>query len=56
MYFFFRRGGQVQFLDADLKTPLLQKVTFADADKIRELVRRGEALGTSICDKSPWPE
>jgi hypothetical protein len=47
MYFFFRRGGQVQFLEANLKTPLARKVTFADADKIRELARRGEALGTS---------
>lgn len=37
----------VQFLEADLKTPLPRKVTFADADKIRELARRGEALGTS---------
>jgi hypothetical protein len=41
MYFFFRRGWQVQFLEADLKTPLPRKVTFAVADKIRELARRG---------------
>ena len=47
MYFSFRRGRQVQFLEADLKTPLPRKVTFADADKIRELARRGEAWGTS---------
>jgi hypothetical protein len=47
MYFPFRRGWQVQFLEADLKTPLPRKVTFADADKIWELARRGEALETS---------
>ena len=47
MYFSFRRGRQIQFLEADLKTPLPRKVTFPDADKIRELARRGEALGTS---------
>jgi len=46
-YFFFRQGWQVQFLEADLKTPLSRELTFADADKIRELARRGEALGTS---------
>jgi hypothetical protein len=47
MYFFFRRGWQVQFIEADLKTPVPGKVTFADADKIRELPRSGEALGGS---------
>ena len=35
----FRQGWQVQFLEADLKTPLPRKLTFADADKIRELPR-----------------
>jgi hypothetical protein len=33
MYFFFRRGWQVQFLEADFKKPVPRKVTFADADK-----------------------
>ena len=47
MTFFFRKGWQVQFVEADLKTPLPRKVTFADAEKIRELARRGEAMGTS---------
>jgi hypothetical protein len=47
MYFFKRGGWQVQFLEADLKTPLPRKLTFADPDKIRELARRGEASGTS---------
>jgi hypothetical protein len=46
MYFFKRDGWQVQFLEADLKTPLPCKLTFAHADKIRELARRGEALGS----------
>lgn len=36
-----------QFLETDLKTPLPRKLTFAHADKIRDLARRGEALGTS---------
>jgi hypothetical protein len=35
MYFFKRGGWQVQFLEADLKTPLPRKLTFADPDKIR---------------------
>jgi hypothetical protein len=43
MSFFFRTGWQIQFLEADLKTPLPRKFTFADAEKIRELARRGEA-------------
>jgi hypothetical protein len=30
-----------------LKTPLPRRVTFADADKIRESARRGEALEAS---------
>jgi hypothetical protein len=47
MSFFFRKAWQVQFLEADLKTPLPRKLTFADPDKIRELARRGEAWGTS---------
>jgi hypothetical protein len=37
MYFSFRRERQVQFLEADLKTPLPRKVTFPDAYKIREI-------------------
>jgi hypothetical protein len=45
--FFFRKGWQVQFCEADLKTPLPRTLTFADPEKIRELARRGEAWGTS---------
>ena len=43
MYFFKRGGWQVQFTEADLKTPLSRKLTFADPEKIRELARRGGA-------------
>jgi hypothetical protein len=44
--FFFRKAWQVQFCEADLKTPLPRTLTFADPEKIRELARRGEAWGT----------
>jgi hypothetical protein len=47
MSFFFRSGWQVQFLEADLKTPLPRKLTFTEPDKIRELARRGEAWDDS---------
>ena len=47
MTFFSRQGWQVQFVEADLKTPLPRIFTFADPEKIRELARRGEAWGTS---------
>jgi hypothetical protein len=47
MHFFKRGGWEVQFTEADLKTPLPRKFTFADPEKIRELARRREALGTS---------
>ena len=47
MFFQFRQSWQVQFLEADLKTPLLRKLTFTDPEKIRELAKRGEAWGDS---------
>jgi hypothetical protein len=47
MSFFLRCGWQVQFLEADLKTPLPRKLTFANPEKIREIAKRGEARGTS---------
>jgi hypothetical protein len=47
MTFFLRAGWQVQFLEADLKTPLPRMLTFKDPEKIRELARRGEAWGNS---------
>jgi hypothetical protein len=47
MYFQFRQGWQVQFLEADLRTPLPRTLAFTDPDKIRELARRGEAWSDS---------
>lgn len=47
MTFFYRKGWQVQFVEADLQTPLPRTFTFADPEKIRELARRCEAMGTS---------
>jgi hypothetical protein len=47
MTFFYRAGWQVQFTEADLKTPLPRQFTFTDPEKIRELARRGEAWGDS---------
>ena len=38
-------GWHCQFLEADLKTSLPRTFTFASAEKIRELARRGEAWG-----------
>jgi len=51
MHFMTRDGGWFcQFLEADLKTPLLKKLTFANVDTIRVLARRGEAWG----DRAIW--
>lgn len=48
MSFMFVQGGwHCQFLEPDLKTSLPCKLTFVDPEKIRELARRGEAMGTS---------
>jgi hypothetical protein len=47
MTFFYRKGWQEQFTEADLKTPLPRTFTFADPEKIRELARRAEAWGDS---------
>jgi hypothetical protein len=49
-------GWQVQFCEADLKTPLLRTFTFADPEKIRELARRGEAWGDSESRQMPEAE
>jgi len=38
---------RVQFLEADLKTPLHRTFTFTEPERIRELARRGEAWGDS---------
>jgi hypothetical protein len=47
MTFFERKGWNVSFLEADARTSLPRTLTFTDPEKIRELARRGEALGTS---------
>jgi hypothetical protein len=47
MTFFRREGWYVQFLEADLKTPLPRTFNFTDPEKIKELAKRGEAWGTS---------
>ena len=44
MSFMDRRGWQVQFLEADLKTPLPRRLHFTSPDKIIELVERGNGL------------
>jgi hypothetical protein len=45
MTFFYRKGWQVQFLEADARTPVPRALTFTDPEKIRELAKRG--LGQS---------
>jgi hypothetical protein len=47
MYFQFRGDWQIQFLEADLRTPLPRTLTCTDPEKIRQLARRGEAWGDS---------
>jgi hypothetical protein len=40
MNFMFRNGWHISFLEADCRTSLPLKLTFADADKIREMYER----------------
>ena len=44
MSFFLSRGWYCQFLERDGKTPLPKKLTFASADKVRELAELGGAI------------
>jgi hypothetical protein len=44
MSFVFREGWYCQFLEADLKTILPKKLTFAVAEKVRELAQHGGAF------------
>jgi hypothetical protein len=44
MDFMLNQGWHCQFLEADLKTPLPRKLTFADPAKFVEMVERGGAL------------
>jgi hypothetical protein len=41
MYFMRKDGWHCQFLEADLKTPLLKKLTFEHLKEIIELAERG---------------
>jgi hypothetical protein len=43
MYFLKPGGWEVQFLEAELKTPPARKLTFVDAERIRELAKTGGA-------------
>jgi hypothetical protein len=43
MTFFLRQGWCVQFLEADLRTPLPRTFTFANPKKICELAQHGKA-------------
>jgi hypothetical protein len=47
MYFFKRDGWQVQFLEADLKTPLPRELTFTDPEKDPRACLGWEAWGDS---------
>jgi hypothetical protein len=44
MQFILREAWHIQFLEADLKTSLPCKLTFADPGKIIEMAERGGAL------------
>jgi hypothetical protein len=44
--FFLRSGWNLQFLEADLKTPLPRRFTYPDPEPIRELARRAGAPAT----------
>ena len=52
MYFFKPGGWEVQFLEAELKTPPARKLTFVDAERIRELAKRGGAAGLKARTRS----
>jgi hypothetical protein len=43
MQFFLQGGWNVSFLEADARTVLPRKLTFANPEKIRELAKRGGA-------------
>jgi hypothetical protein len=47
MTFFLREGWYVEFCEEDLRTHLPRTFAFSDPERIRELAKRGEALGTS---------
>jgi hypothetical protein len=50
MTFFVRQGWQVQFLEADCRTPLPRKYTFTAPEKIRDIAQRGQATSGVLDD------
>jgi len=44
MSFMQRKGWTCQFLETDLQTVLPRRLSFADVEKVRELVKRGGGL------------
>ena len=44
LYYMCNRGWECQFLEADLKTPVGRRMTFADPQKVIELAERGGAF------------
>jgi hypothetical protein len=48
VWHFLSAGWQVQFCEADVKTPLPRTFTFTDPEKIRELAKRGDAWGLGL--------
>lgn len=44
MSFALRESWQCEFTEVDSRTPLPRKLTFATADKVREMAERGGAL------------
>jgi hypothetical protein len=54
MHFMLTSGWYCQFLEADLKTPLPRTLTFATADKVRELIERAGGLRSSTEDRQAF--
>ena len=44
MSFMQRKGWTCQFLEPDLQTALPRRLSFADVEKVRELVKRGGGM------------
>jgi hypothetical protein len=44
MSFMQRKGWTCQFLEPDLQTTLPRRLSFADVEKVRELVKRGGGM------------
>jgi hypothetical protein len=53
MFFMLRSGWHCQFLEQDLKTSLPRKLTFSNAEKVRELAERGDGF-KDLADKQAF--